>query len=158
MPDKFFFEQVADNKKESYKIFFVLMVIVTALGGVVLYFVYTGQIESDPTFLETRCGFKEAGEIMVEGRAKDVGGVRSLIEQRVGETNLQYLSLKPTEQCDNDVGMWFSNLNGSSMYAYCLGLSSGRMVEFEMIDCRALDHNKAVSDSLDAVVNATRGK
>jgi len=158
MPERFFFEQVADNKKESYKIFFVLMVIVTALGGIVFYFVYTEQVDKTPTFLETRCGFKEVRESVIGDKAKDVGGVRSQIEQKVGESNLQYLSLKPTEQCDNDVGMWFSNLNGSSMYAYCLGVSSGRMVEFQMIDCRTLDHNKAVETSIETVVNATRGK
>ncbi|MBI4894717.1 MAG: hypothetical protein HY833_03205 [Candidatus Aenigmarchaeota archaeon] len=158
MPDKFFFEQVADNKRESYKIFVFLLIAVTAAGGVAFYFVYTAQIENNPMFIEARCGFEEAGSRDIGGGAKDVAGVQELIGQAVDEPKILYLSLKPTEQCGNEVGMWFNNQDGSRMYAYCLGLSKGKLIRFERSKCSSLDHGKAVSDSFDSVVNATRGK
>ena len=158
MPEKFFFEQVADNKRESYKIFVALLAVVTAVGGILLYFVYTSQIESNPMFIEARCGFEEAGSRNIGGGAKDVAGVQELISQAVDEPKILYLSLKPTAQCDNEVGMWFNNHDGSRMYAYCLGLSRGKLIRFERLKCSGLDHGKAVSDSFDSVVNASRGK
>jgi len=156
--DKFFFERELDSQKEFYKIFVLLLIVATVLGGMVLYFAYTGEIEKNPILAEARCGFGEASIRQIGGGAKDVGGVQKLIEQSVDEPRVSYLSLKPTEQCGGDVGMWFNNHDGSRMYAYCLGVYQGRLVRFEKIDCRGIDHEQSIGTSLEAVSNASRVK
>lgn len=154
--DKFFFEKELDKQREFYKIFVFLLAVSTALGGIIFYFVYTGEIEKNPILAEARCGFEEASVRDIGGGAKDISGVQSLIEQSVDEPKVTYLSLKPTEQCGNDVGMWFNNHDGSRMYAYCLGLSQGKLVRFEKVDCAGIDHEQSIGTSVEAVSNASR--
>jgi hypothetical protein len=156
--NKFFFEKELDSHRYFYRIFVFLLVIATALGGILLYFVFTSEIEKNPILAEARCGFEEASTRNIGGVARDMKGVQSLIEQSVDESSLAYMSLKPTKQCDNDVGMWFNNHDGSRMYVYCLGLSQGRLIRFERVDCSKLDHEKAVADSFGTIINATLEK
>ena len=157
MPDKFFFETEKDSQREFYKIFIFLGVVATAVAGILFYFVYTDNISKDPVFVEARCGFAESDRVKISGSASDASGMKAIIERSVGAGagSLYYQSLRPTSQCDNDVGMWFNNRDGSVMYAYCLGRTSGDLIKFERIDCSDINHTKAISDSIDALAEAT---
>lgn len=158
MEGKFFFEQEEEGKKGFYKLFAAVAMVATFVAGVVLYIVLTSEAERNPILMEARCGFEPVRTFQIGAPPKDFGGVQRMIEFEVNAANnsLRYLDLKPTLECDNEVGMWFSSRDGGSMYVYCIGKSSGKLVAFNRAACERVDHAEAVSTAVESFRDAAK--
>ena len=153
----YLYEFEEDNKRRFNKILVFLLAIAAGLGGIVIYFNFSGFSTEQLSVTEITCDIieQESYSIQVVGSGFDSIARSIEIHKEYEEHSLIYKTLSNNEHCDGGTGLWFEYPQGRERYVYCLDPRlNDKVVQFDIDTCRKIDDLDSIGKSADSFLEA----